>query len=143
VKLTTQDLRVQPGPDEERGSIAWDQRHVIAGAESDGAWYVEVAAPGTYRFEVRRWPTESELALCDRPPGHDDAMQLESDTAVLEIAGTRHTRAADPDAEGVTFEVELDVGTTDLWAGFVRQGAAPLTAYYVYVSRLDGRGDPA
>ena len=136
-KLSAQDLRVQPTGDLERGRIAWDQTHVIAGVESDGSWLVEVARPGRYRFDVRRWPTESGLALGDTPLGSEDARRLEATHTLIRIGGSKSAVAIDSNAESAVFELDLEAGLTDLWAGFEEPGREPSAAYYLYVTRLD------
>ncbi len=136
-RLIAQDLRVQPTGDLERGRIAWDQTHVVAGTESDGSWLVEVARGGRYRFDVRRWPSESGLALGDTPRGNRDAQRLEATHALIRIAGTTSTVAIDSAAESAVFDLDLEAGVTDLWAGFEAAGRGPSAAYYLYATRLD------
>lgn len=136
VKLTTQDLRVQPGPDQERGSVAWDQRHVIEGAPSEGSWYVEVLRGGRYRFEVQRWPREAELSLAGLPEDHSQAMQLSASSALLRVGDRQMRQGVDGSAVAASFDVDLEAGLTELWAGFETHGGARLTAYYVYASYL-------
>ncbi|MCX7818403.1 MAG: sulfatase-like hydrolase/transferase [Kiritimatiellae bacterium] len=44
------------------------QAQVRRGERKNGAWEIEIARSGLYRFELSRWPPESSLALTDGVP---------------------------------------------------------------------------
>ncbi|WP_235989789.1 arylsulfatase [Bremerella alba] len=44
------------------------QIQIRRGDRKNGAWHVQIDQPGVYKFELRRWPRESELKLAEGCP---------------------------------------------------------------------------
>ncbi len=51
----------------------WNQGAIRRGETSNGYWEVEVARPGDYTFELRRWPREAARAIASGIEGDDIA----------------------------------------------------------------------
>lgn len=123
------------------------QAQVRRGERKNGSWHVDVAVPGEYVFELRRWPRDSGLRLCDAiaetrvsdgilPAG--PAFPIAS--ARLKIGAFDQARNADPAADCVRFTTALTPGRTSLETWFYdATGAEIAGAYYVDVSRQTGR----
>lgn len=103
----------------------WNQAGVIAGQMGNGPWAIEVLSPGTYQFELRRWPTER--------PG-----PIEADHAKISIGETMAETRVEPDAEFVQFELDLPAGPAMLQTmlRIPDRGNQTRGAYYVYVRKL-------
>jgi arylsulfatase A-like enzyme len=139
-----------------QGDCPWNQAAVSKGAATLGRWPVRVAAGGTYRVEVRRWPRETDAPLAGIPSGKKtvDAylpgqpvmgplyggvatalpvarVQLKFGPSVQEIAVARTDRAA-------VFTAKVDAGPADLEATLLDEKGEPLcSAYYLYVRRSE------
>ena len=129
------------------------QLQVRAGIRKNSYWHLNVDKAGTYRFELRRWPRESRLALSAAcPPAEltdvysaerNDAYQKEGfalpiTQARLMIEQCRHTAPVKPGDEAAIFQIELRAGQTLLHTWFDDKRKQPLCgAYYVYIKRLD------
>ncbi len=114
-----------------------------------GSWNVRVDRPGRYRIELRRWPRESGFAIgADVAPGPDvpgvpayrttQGKGFDATKATLTI-GKIHREKPITTAKkipGVTFELELEAGETQLSGSFIDSGGTELGAYYAYVTRL-------
>ena len=113
------------------------------GGPKGGPWNVQVARPGTYTVELRRWPAESDLALDEpAPPFHAQAGSVDAGVALpvakgcLEHEGNLRVVDADPGSQAVRFELELPAGRTKLHGWFGDADGNDLAgAYYAYVSR--------
>ncbi|MEM7144723.1 MAG: arylsulfatase [Verrucomicrobiota bacterium] len=124
-----------------------DQQKQVRRADmKDGIWHLEVAEPGRYRMEMRRWPRESGLALeagtsalevTDGEFGEGKALPIAG--AVLRVGGEiAGKETAGEGATQVTFETALEAGPTTVQATFVGADGKPLLgAYYLYVERFD------
>jgi len=127
----------------------WDvfidqQAQVRRGERKNGSWHLEVAQPGEYELELRRWPREANLALNAAAPAAKLAdgqlvagVALPIAKASAEIGG--HMQSADlaPDATCAVFRLKLQPGPTQLKTTFADAAGKPLAgAYYVYVRRL-------
>jgi arylsulfatase A-like enzyme len=130
------------------GDVAWHQTHIIQAQTSTGNWMVEVTRPGSYRFTLRRWPRELDLAI-DGAVEADDAKQhiYASDAgicnrilpayATLSLFHKEERLDIEPGVKEVTFVrhvARTGVGPLEAW--FLdgennRQGAC-----YVYVERV-------
>lgn len=116
--------------------------------EAQGAWAVNVEQAGRYRIELRRWPVEANKPIAaDLPPGADvpgvkayrttPGKGFPATKASLEVAGQKaESKIADPQATGVTFELDLPAGVTKLSGTFTAADGKQLGAYYAVVQRL-------
>jgi arylsulfatase A-like enzyme len=159
IVLTSHDWRRTPPAREWSGEIeaygddarcVWNQAQVRQGLEWNGHWEVDVAYPGTYRFELRRWPREANLPVGMGIPGeirpYDDSIvsgygggrTLPIQRASIRIAGVTAEASTGPDDCATVFEVDLPAGPAHLEAVFTSDGALEMGAYYVYVEHLPG-----
>jgi arylsulfatase len=128
----------------------WDvfldqQFQVRHGCHKNSYWHLKVERAGTYRFELRRWPRESALALRDASPAAqltdgdvEEGVALSISRARLTVGGRslRHETAAEDQA--AVFTLDLREGSTLLHTWFDDERGEPICgAYYVYVERLD------
>ena len=121
------------------------QNQVRVGVRKNSYWHLEVERAGTYRFELRRWPRESGLALTEACPpteltdGYlEEGFALPIAQARLMIERQHHTQPVEPGDKAAVFTVPLKAGPTLLHTWFDDARQQPLCgAYYVYVSRLD------
>jgi arylsulfatase len=122
-----------------------DQQQQVRMAERKNSyWDLDVAQAGMYRFELRRWPRESGLALreaCGETQFTDGSapagVSMPIARARLMIDRRTFVQEASPDAQSVAFEVALDAGQTLLHTWFDDERGQPICgAYYVYVERL-------
>ena len=129
------------------GDVAWNQCAIAAAAETSGSWWVRVTAAGTYRFALRRWPSELNLPL-DEALGAEEAAALapyldditcrsrKPLKARLRIFGVEQVVEVVPGTEETVIEVfvpRAGVGQLDAW--FIHDGGVELGAYYVTVAR--------
>ena len=105
-----------------RGGCPWHQNHVRRGMVAHGRWFVEVMRPGTYTFELRRWPRH-----VDRP--------IEATLARLTVAGRPHEKTVVPTDKMTAFRVELPAGRTTLRTELTLENGRTRGAYFVYVTR--------
>jgi len=105
------------------GDQPWTQGG-LKNKTSQGVWRIEIASPGRYRFELRRYPREAP-----RP--------IEAARAVLEIGNQRAEVAIKADATMALLEMELARGEYDMKTSFYPAQDARATrdwgAYYAYV----------
>ncbi len=124
------------------------QRQVKIGTRKSGYWCLEVAEPGEYEFELRRWPRELDLPLAEGSPGKGKALPISS--ARLFISNLNHlpiaekqaygfeglTKSALPEQTSVTFTLKLEAGPMALHTWFDDDKREALcSAYYVYVNK--------
>lgn len=122
-----------------------DQQVQIRRADlKNGWWELEVARPGTYSFELRRWPREAGAGLSEGLPGVAVTDGTLMEGAALPIAAARlqigterqQRREVKPADKSVTFSARLEAGRTRLHTWFDDANRQPLCgAYYVYVER--------
>ena len=146
--LRTHDLR-----NEMDHSVVWNQGQVRRGDTCLGWWEIMVERPGSYEFELRRWPKEAGHRITAGIEGDDvefrrDAIApgaesmysggnaLAYNTACLRLSGMpQHCLVIEPDDAGATFRVDLEPGPRHLRAVFSNCNGAYSSAYYVYVRR--------
>jgi hypothetical protein len=131
------------------GDVAWNQVSIAEAQRATGRWMVEFERPGRYRFELRRWPEELDLAIdaCISPdalrslaPYHEPAecRRIAPNQARLSVYGREEALAVDPSRPFAAFERVIDeTGATELEAWFDQPDAEPMGAYYVTAVRLD------
>ena len=148
IVLTGEEMR----PSEAGGECAWNQAHVAAGMKAIGYAELEIARPGAYRFELRRWPRELEAPLAGVPQGtksvdaylHDQPIagllyggQLRSlpvKRVRLKVADQVRLAEAEPDDVAKVFTVSLPAGSVRLETALLDEQGQPLAeAYYVYI----------
>ena len=132
-------------------TVPYNQQHVRAGAGGTGYWMIDVAQPGRYRIELRRWPRDLDLPLAasvpppELPAGADpefelyllDSKTLDATSAGL-IAGP-HTlmQSVTSDDKAAVFEVDLEPGEQTLEGWFTANEGKNWGAYYIYIEPAD------
>lgn len=141
-RLTTHDWRNDPVV------CAWNQSDVRAGLICNGYWEVDFAAPGQYRFELRRWPREEDLEMvagiagplkpftAEIKDGWGGGRALPLTSARLRVGDREAQRDIDADDKSVIFELELQAGETQLQSYLTDAEGLELGAYFVYVTRV-------
>ena len=133
------------------GPCPWSQGHVARGVPAFGYWPVRVAAAGTYRFEVRRWPREVDAPMAGIPRQADSWDAYLGDEPIrgtlypaepraipvakirLTVDGTVREATISPDETAGVFTVELESGPARIEAQLLdADGKAICGAYYVY-----------
>lgn len=127
------------------GDVAWQQAHAVAAVKHSGTWCVEVDRPGSYRFELRRWPREfpapftgnvsKEFAARMVHPGGPRVSWI-PERARIRIFDAVAETPVDPEAGAAVLDVEIgQTGKTRLDAGFTDAAGNAQGAFYVYVTR--------
>jgi len=125
----------------------WHQRHIRTGYEDNGYWMLRIAESGTYNLKLRRWPSETQLALNAKAPvrpaipGTSVSESRKSKALIVqkagvEIQGQELSKTVDPSAEFVEFTLELQKGETNLRTWFLLDNESEIGAYYVSVEKL-------
>jgi len=127
----------------------WDvfldqQKQIRAGSRKNSFWHLHIERAGAYRFELRRWPVEADLALTDpclTNPNPDwfggEGAALPIARARLSIGQTKKETEVSPGDKAATFTVDLEKGSTQLQTCFDDANAQPICgAYYVYITHL-------
>jgi len=119
------------------------QKQVRNGDKKSGYWHVNVDRPGTYDFELRRWPVESGYSLNDSIPETTVTDGVLPAGVSFPIASARikvgdqeqSINVADKD-KSARFTFELDAGETSILSNFYNEtGERIAGAYYLYIHR--------
>ena len=127
-------------------NVFFDQQYQVRyGSRKNGTWHLDVARDGEYTFELRRYPVESGLGLCDPTPKtkitdgtlpNGPAFNVAS--AKLEVGEITLEKKVSPDAKAVRFKVKLSEGPTKLKTWFLDAASNEIAgAYYVTVTRME------
>ena len=119
------------------GSRRWSQTNIKRGIFDNGLWALTVARPGRYRVQLRRWPQEAG-------PGAAIAAALEGGKTIaaikarLLIGEVDVSRAIEPGAASVDFEVRLEAGDVSMQSWLIGRGVegGSVGAYYATVRRI-------
>jgi arylsulfatase A-like enzyme len=128
-------------------ACAWNQSQVRAGLECNGYWEIDVAMPGLYRFELRRWPREEDrpitegiagemISYRDIGHGYGGGRAIPLVAAEIQVADHIASCRLAADDKKVLFTLDLDAGEARLQTAFHDVEGPILGAYYVYVERL-------
>ena len=123
-------------------------------------WKAYIERPGTYRFELRRWPREADTPFSGVPSwegpvdawdhrGGVEKLLYEGDMVALPVkmVGLRvgdfsETREVGDSQSYAHFDVALSEGFQDVYASLLNADGQEISAaYYVYVRRL-GEASP-
>ncbi|MEM6632676.1 MAG: arylsulfatase [Bacteroidota bacterium] len=133
--LTAHDIHTE-------GGVAWNQGYIRSAYPNQGYWAVSIDAPGTYTFDLRRWPIESGLSLGDSAPEGDIlptglaykmGKALSIIGAKVKIGEEEISTLVAEGAESAKIEMELPKGMHQLHADFLLESGESFSAYYVYV----------
>jgi hypothetical protein len=127
-----------------RGKAGGFQVHVRSGHGTLSQWFLEVAEPGRYRVELRRWPRVVDAAITEPLPPlkgefvrHSPGKALPVASMRLQIGDEEWTQTVGPVDKAVVFEVDLEsADATPLTARMLdAEGQEIADAYYVHVSK--------
>jgi len=119
------------------------QKQVRKGAKKSGYWHVVVDQPGTYDFELRRWPVESGFGLNDsisETKVTDGILQkgvaFPIASASIMVGDEEQSTKVSPQDKSARFTFKLHAGKTSILTYFVDgEGKRISGAYYLYVNR--------
>ena len=103
----------------EESGTAWNQEQIRQGKPCNGHWIIEVATPGTYRFELRRWPREEDLPMRAGLPGgqinwYHGGKALSLRRARVRIGDSEQSTDIGPEQRAVLFDFRLGLGRSCL-----------------------------
>lgn len=131
--LTTHDWH------NENSDCAWNQAAVRRGHICNGRWTIEVQEPGSYRFELRRWPREEDRPIVSNIPGkltlYHGGNAIPVTTARICIDTENQETSIANNDHGASFTFELTPGEKHLETELTNNNDISLGAYYVYVER--------
>lgn len=126
----------------------WNQQMIRKGKPMEPAPFsVNFVSAGKYRFHLRRWPSESGLALgaalddgkpetlYEAPISNGKSMKFAR--AYLKIADNSMEVAVDNTIEAAILEMEVPEGKTELLAYFDMEDGTPCNAFYVDVEKVN------
>ncbi|WP_315850019.1 arylsulfatase [Rhodopirellula sallentina] len=117
-RLSSQDWRIK------RGNPPWNFNSIKRLPKVTGPWMVNVKRAGHYRVTLRQWPAEANKPVI-------------AERAKISIAGLEKESEVSPGSLGVTFDVDLPAGPTELVTYlYDRQGNAG-GAYFTDVEWKD------
>ena len=121
---TTAQLHPHDWQVESQKLSSWHQNHVRRGHAGQGKWFIDLLRPGSYEFELRRWPRH-----LDRPMEAEEARVLISDQNLRKriAAGAREVR----------FVIDLPAGPTTLETVMSLPDGKTRGCYFVYVTRVN------
>ncbi len=119
------------------------QKQARSGEKKSGYWHVVFDQPGTYDFELRRWPIESGYGLNDSIPETRYFDGVQPPGIAISIASARIIVGDEEQSSPVTskdkfarFTFELEAGETSILTYFDdAHGERILGAYWLYVNR--------
>lgn len=131
----------------------WNHGSVAHGKTGNGIWHLQVSRPGTYQFEVRRWPREASTAFTAVPTfaktvdawtdaGPVQNLLYSRPMKALPVAAVRvlvdekivETKDIVRSDQCALFDIPMDVGPASVQALLLDADGEPITgAYYVYV----------
>jgi len=120
----------------------WNQRQIRGAPIANGFWAVEIAHAGQYRFELRRWPRETDLAMSanytDKQPNQEKApgIGVAVVKAQLSISGIHKEKDVGVTDRFAAFTISLPKGSAELRTSLLDMRGVERGAYYVYVERL-------
>ncbi len=110
------------------GRVPWRQDWIADPAyDANGFWMIDVREAGQYEVELRAYPQEADF-----PAG--------ATSARLRIDGVEYASVSQENESSVKFVVELEAGKTKLQTWLNNRLRRRLRgAYYVYITRLEGK----
>lgn len=159
-RLTAHDWRDPTDPrsddpfvKEDNSYLVYNQGHIRQGDGKNGYFEIHVERDGRYRFELRRWPREEDIALTDgisentegwrsdviHPRHHfnySGGVAILFTQAHIQIQGQTHQQILEDDCQYAAFALSLQAGDTHLTTTFTTDEGMARGAYYVYVRYL-------
>ena len=133
--------------------VPYDQQHVRNAMQTQGYWMLDSVKRADYLVEVRRWPRESGLSFSAYPdkkvmsPGLDENFPLYklNDNAidvrevVVRVNGKEIRTPITGKEASIEVPVTFEQGHNRIAADMIDANGNIYSAYYVYVSPLNGR----
>jgi arylsulfatase B len=128
----------------------WNQSHIRKSQVTTGEWAIKVDKAGKYRITLCRWPAIVPKAIAaDLPPGapvqgitayrETPGVGLDAKLAGIKIAGIEEQKPVSASDQGVSFDVTLKKGETNLNGYFVLKDDKIIGSYYAYVELMEGK----
>ena len=139
----------------------WDQSHINAGVNGSGFWPVQIAKPGKYQIDVRRWPKELDVSINTEKLEKKEAdiyrrgqlvldygygkslvkEQVEEYKPVvkvkLQIGDKVVEKAINNRDKYARFNLNLEPGEKNVRAWLIDENNNKRGAYYVYLQKAD------
>jgi len=120
------------------------QIQIRRGVRKNGIWHIIIERPGTYEFELRRWPREAGLALQESVPPttvtdgrYVEGSPLDIHAARIRIGEKEMTKSTEPSDLSAVFTFALEKGENTIETWFYNGQDEPICgAYYVYIKRI-------
>ncbi|CAZ97640.1 arylsulfatase [Zobellia galactanivorans] len=102
-------------------------------------WVVDVEKAGTYEIRLNRWPEESGKRIVENKSGNAEVAVTD---AWLKVGNIERRKKVDKDMTTVTFNVDINAGTTCIETAFhMPEEGKTLATQCMYVSYLGGLGE--
>ncbi|MEE3229340.1 MAG: N-acetylgalactosamine-4-sulfatase, partial [Chloroflexota bacterium] len=149
------DIVIGPGPEEHTKLTChswhgkkglYSQVHVREGLQDNGYWAIRTERNGLYKFELRRWPIELQIPICEGVPAVtgipfvDDVpagVPLAITGARIQIGDYKQNTNIDTNDHSAVFYCNLQSGSNRLQTWFSDESEHEMGAYYVYGSLVD------
>ena len=111
--------------------------------QDNGYWAIRAERNGLYKFELRRWPIELQIPICEGLPAVtgipfvDDVpagVPLAITGASIQIGDYKQNTNVDTDDHSAVFHCNLQSGSNRLQTWFTGESEDEMGAYYVYGS---------
>ncbi|MFT4565132.1 MAG: arylsulfatase A-like enzyme [Saprospiraceae bacterium] len=127
----------------------WNQQQIRQGKPMEPAPFtVNFVKPGKYKFQLRRWPSESGHALgaaindeVSETPYTNASIKgnaMKFQKAYVKIGMDAYETDLSNDDQAATIEAVVSTGETELLAYFDMEDGTQCNAFYVYVSKVSG-----
>lgn len=126
----------------EGSNLVWNQKQIRTAPIANGFWSVDISQAGRYRFELRRWPQELDLAIdasyTDPFPNMEKTagVAISPNSAQLKVGPVNEAKPIRSGDKYAEFLVTLPKGPAELRTTFRSEDGTERGAYYVYVERL-------
>lgn len=122
----------------------WNQGQIRTGPPANGFWALYVTRAGRYRFELRRWPREVDLAINsayqDMKPNQREktpGIAISADTANIAIGNIIQSKPINERDKYAVFDLDLPAGPAELQCTFSNTAThQERGAYYAYIQKI-------
>jgi arylsulfatase A-like enzyme len=133
VRLTAHDWH------SEGAERAWNQKQIREAPVANGYWTLDVVRAGTYRFALRRWPPELDLAINapyrDAKPNRETTPGRAVDVSLarISVGSATESKQVARDDKAAVFDLPLPTGPADVRTWFSGHDGTERGAYFVEV----------
>ncbi|XOV92558.1 MAG: arylsulfatase [Bacteroidota bacterium] len=128
------------------GGLPWNQNQIRNGnINTTGYYSLQVDQPGSYQFQLSRWPVESGFTLHDSVPeipatdfiyGLNPGKSISFSNAFISSGHHTDSVMVDNSQQFATIELELSPQDTLLQAWFTTKEGEYFPVHYIYVERM-------